>query len=211
MEDRTFEHRIKISGKVKSKLPIDSEINNSISEYGINPSVLNYPLQKVVINSTKGDLSGLGCSNINGGIEFFSPIMNGRTITVGTPGLIMFKKSKKRNTKECYLLDNMIDYLALRTLQHEGHLAGKYPVFADYMILNDVRNVLSFICESEVYDIVHSMLPHTDAGLILTETMKVRNPHHVTDDSDLYDGFESISKYLYNKKNNESNGIDKNQ
>ena len=211
MEDRKFEHRIRISGKVKSKLPIDSEIHNSISEYGINPSVLNYPLQKVIINSTKGDLSGLGCSNINGGIEFLSPVMKDKTMTLGNPGLIMFKKSKKKNTRECYLLFNMIDYLALRTLQHEGHLAGKYPVFADYLILNDVRNVLSFICESEVYDVIHSMLPRTDAGLILTETMKTRNPHHVKDDSELFDGFESISKYLYNKKNDESNGNNENQ
>lgn len=201
MEEKKIENRIKISGKVKTKVPIDSSIKNLMSEYGINPSVLNYPMQKVVINSTKGDLFGLGCCNNKGGMEFFSPLMNGKTVTVGTPGLIMFKKSKKRNTKECYLLSNMVDYLALRTLQHEGHLAGKYPVFADYIILNDIRNVLSFICESEVYDIIHSMLPRTEAGYTLSKTMKLRNPSHFMDDSEMYDGYDSISKYLFGKKN----------
>ena len=104
--------------------------------------------------------------------------------------------------KECYLLSNIFDYYALRTLQHEGYFAAKYPVFADYIVLNNVKNVLAFICESEIYDVIHCMLPRTEAGLVLSKTLKRRNPGHINDDSDFYSEFMNLTEYLYNLKKN---------
>lgn len=219
--DVNYEQRLRISGKVKQKLPLDDETKNLLVDYGINPSVVKYPLQRVVVNSTLGDHSGIGCINVKGGMEFFtnkilsnpnsdnpSEVNNQivtKTLTIGKYGLIIFRNTQKRRMRECYLLSNIFDYCSLRTLQHEGFFAAKFPVFADYIVLNNVKNVLAFICESEIYDVIHCMLPRTEAGLVLSQTLKRRNPGHINDDSDIYSDYKNLTEYLYNLKKNLSN------
>lgn len=207
MEECVFDYRqrLRISGRVKQKFPLDDESKSYFSDYGINSSVVKYPLQKVIVNTTLGDHSGIGCLNEKGGVEFFAKRISADTMTVGNYGLIVFKASTKKKMRECYLLSNILDYLSLRTLQFEGYIAAKYPGFADYIVLNDSKNVLPFICESDSYDIIHCMLPNTDAGLILSQTLKVRNPNHIIDDSELYSEFKSLTEYLVNIKKQEKN------
>ena len=216
--DINYEQRLRISGKIKHKLPLDEETKSLLVNYGINPSVVKYPLQKVVVNTTLGDHSGIGCINVKGGMEFYSNKISPneslkdpsddnnkitvRTLTIGKNGIVIFRNTQKRRMKECYLLSNIFDYYALRTLQHEGYFAAKYPVFADYIVLNNVKNVLAFICESEIYDVIHCMLPRTEAGLVLSKTLKRRNPGHINDDSDFYSEFMNLTEYLYNLKKN---------
>ena len=162
--DINYEQRLRISGKIKHKLHLDEETKSLLVNYRINPSVVKHPLQKVVVNTTLGDHSGIGCINVKGGMEFYSNKISPneslkdrsddnnkitvRTLTIGKNGIVIFRNTQKRRMKECYLLSNIFDYYALRTLQHEGYFAAKYPVFADYIVLNNVKNVLAFICEN---------------------------------------------------------------
>ena len=70
--DINYEQRLRISGKIKHKLPLEDETKSLLVNYGINPSVVKHPLQKVVVNTTLGDHSGIGCINVKGGMEFYS-------------------------------------------------------------------------------------------------------------------------------------------
>ena len=137
---------------------------------------------------------GLSLRNINGGMEFHSPDMKARSITIGRPGIIFQPMLAGARSRECILLADIMDLLAFQTLRRM--MPGTFPDKIDFIVLNDPRNIASMIVDSDLYEKVWCAFPDTVSGKSLEMTILHRNGKNARSARHLFEGHSSLYDML---------------
>lgn len=170
----------------------ESKINKDISE--INQKLIDLPKKQQRIKLLKCYITQLDfeIQECEKNKNIYS------TITIGIPEILSFEFKKGFKSESCCLFVDVFDYISYLNLLHED--AGKnIPCHCDCYVLNDPRNFVSLLLQSDDYDKIYLFFPNTVYGSTLEQTISQRNPYRVVDASFYYKNYVSIYDYIKNR------------
>lgn len=116
------------------------------------------------------------------------------TFTIEQPGLLTFPWVKGIVAKSVCLFADMFDYLAYVYLSNNPD-AKQLPCLCDNIVMNDPRNFMAMMLNSDSYDHVYCFFPHTYLGETIEQTILRRNDSRVVIMSDYYEGYTTLYEY----------------
>lgn len=116
------------------------------------------------------------------------------SITLSNPGIMFFPKKRNTRTRSCCLFVNFLDYLSYQTLlQSPGHPQMED---CDCLVMNAACNFSALLLESDAYECVHCVFPHSVFGKTMELTLRERRGKCSVDMGWLYNGYTNINDYL---------------
>lgn len=114
------------------------------------------------------------------------------TTTIDRPGYLIFPLTKDMSSKECILFMEFFDYLSYMHLTGDDDTSTVFPRHCDCYVMNDVRNFISTMLDTEHYDKIYCFFPDTVLGRTMEQTLLQRNPEHVVSGFKYYKGYISL-------------------
>ncbi len=116
------------------------------------------------------------------------------TFTIDQPGILTFPRIKGFVAKSVCLFSDLFDYLAYVYMSNNPD-ARELPYFCDNIVMNDPRNFMTMMLNSDGYDHIYCFFPHTYMGKTMERTILERNDPRVVTMSDYYDGYTTLYEY----------------
>jgi len=196
-KDRCIRNLREKIGKFRSYpcgMSLSSEALSLLQGTGIKNEILPASLKYYILKFKTKNIHGVGFLNVNNGLEFYSPQLNG-FVTIANKGLLYFNSNmgNNHNSDVCVFM-NFLDYLAfLSFISNSGKNVARRSI-----VVNSYENFPEVIIKCDHFKQILCFFPKDgDSYMVLNKTFENRYGVRFTDMSYIYtnEGYDCMSDY----------------